>query len=105
MAYAICREHGAQPAELATENVMKIIREKSVTAATNIYPVTLTYEKLEYSGFATGEDLRNFELIGATHQQADIWEFPSEEAMENALGLFSAVCMQCLSSLTVQRRR
>jgi hypothetical protein len=96
MAYIVCRKHGAQPADLVTKNVIEIVAAENFNQATEIRPITLVYEYIEYPVFATNADFLNFELTGATRKQDDVIEFSTEDAMENALGLLQPVCIKCL---------
>jgi hypothetical protein len=109
MPYAICQQHGAQAAELVTANVMEAIHAKSANQTINIRPVTLVYEQIEYSaGFATDEDFFSPAWMEAARTQKDgedILEFDREDALENALGLFTAVCIQCLDAVYARRGR
>lgn len=100
MAYAICGQHGAQPAELVTQNVIDIIRDHTKHHAQKVIPFTLVYEELEYPGYGTEEDRVILERLGGVWALPQTCRFTDEQAMERALGLLTAVCAKCLAEIT-----
>ncbi|MEQ5840511.1 hypothetical protein N0A02_13860 [Paraburkholderia acidicola] len=97
MPQAMCEKHGSQPAELVTRNVLDVIRGRIVDHSISVHPVTLVYEKLEYSGFATNVDFVMFERVGGVKNSAGLFKFEEEAAMLGALGVFAAICARCLA--------
>ncbi|MDP9586967.1 UNVERIFIED_ORG: hypothetical protein J2791_006297 [Burkholderia contaminans] len=99
MAHAICETHGSQPAELVTRNVLDMIRSGVKPAAGRVFPITLVYEELEYPGYGMAEDLSVLRGMGGIWESVEMCRFTDEQAMEKAIGLFTAVCAKCLAEV------
>ncbi|PRH00771.1 hypothetical protein C6T60_24130 [Burkholderia multivorans] len=99
MAHAICEKHGSQPAELVTRNVLDMIRSGAKPGAGTVFPITLTYEELEYAGYGVTDDRAVLQRHGGNWESAEMCRFADEHAMEQAIGLFSAACAKCLAGI------
>lgn len=99
MAHAICEMHGVQPAELVTNSVIDIHSRPRGRDSEKVFPVTLTYEGLEYPGYGTEDDRLILQRLGGIREPTEIWRFADEAAMERAIGLFSAICAKCLTEV------
>lgn len=99
MAHAICERHGSQPAELVTGNVLDMIRSGAKLGSGTVFPVTLIYEGLEYPGYGMTEDRTVLRRLGGIWESAETCRFTDERAMEEAIGLFTAICAKCLAEV------
>ncbi len=99
MAHAKCEEHGLQPAERVTRKVIDVIRGRTDYRPGIVIPITLLFEDLEYPGYGTEEDRGELSRMGGVWESAEECRFVDESAMENALGLFTAVCTKCLAEV------
>ncbi|PCE26090.1 hypothetical protein BWP39_16325 [Paraburkholderia acidicola] len=97
MPQAMCDKHGSQPAELVTRNALDVIRGRVADHSISIHPVILVYEELEYSGFATNVDLIMLQRVSSVRNSVRLFRFEKEDAMLDALGLFTAICARCLA--------
>ncbi len=99
MAHARCERHGSQPAELVTNNVIDLIRNGMGADFKRVFPMTLVYQELEYPGYGATEDRTILQSLGGVWDSEEICTFVDEDAMEKAIGLFSAICAKCLAEV------
>ncbi|MDG0027465.1 hypothetical protein [Trinickia sp. Y13] len=64
-----------------------------------VFPVTLTFEDIEYPGYMLQTDITRVVQLGGVHEGGEIYRFTDEEAMESAIGMFTAACTRCLHEL------
>lgn len=100
MAYALCEKHGRGGAELVTADIRDVVKNSSSWHGyPKIIPVTFAYEEIEYAGYMIDSDEAQIISLGGRHESDEIYRFSSSEGMESAIGLFTAVCKNCLDEV------
>jgi hypothetical protein len=59
-------------------------------------PTTLAFDDIEYRGYMLQTDIVRVIELGGIHEGGEIYRFTDEEAMETAIGMFTATCTHCL---------
>ena len=97
MPLVICPIHGRAGGALASHALDKRIREHTPWSREySAHCISLLYEDIEYRGYMLHTDISEILQLGAKHEGGERYRFTDEEAMETAIGMFTAACTHCL---------
>lgn len=96
----ICPIHGRAGGELVSHELDTIVSDRSGWARASLaLPITLAFEDIEYPGYMLQTDIPRVTRLGGIHEGGETYRFTDEEAMETAIGMFTAACSHCLHEL------
>jgi hypothetical protein len=85
---------------LVSRALLTLVSDRAAwTHAPLVRPITLVFEDIEYPGYMLDDDIVEVVRLGAMHEGGEIYRFADEEAMESAIGMFTATCTPCLHEL------
>ena len=100
MPLVICPIHGRAGGELVSHQPDAIVSDRSGWSQASLaHPITLAFEDIEYPGYMLQADIAKVVQLGGIHEGNEIYRFTDEEAMETAIGMFTAACTYCLHEL------
>ena len=100
MPLVICPIHGRAGGELVSRQLDAIVSDRSWWSQASLaHPITLAFEDIEYPGYMLQADIAKVVQLGGIHEGNEIYRFTDEEAMETAIGMFTAACTYCLHEL------
>lgn len=100
MPLVICRIHGRAGGELVSRALFVLVKDRAALAhAPLVRPITLAFEDIEYPGYMLDDDIAEVVQLGGVLEGSETYRFTDEEAMESAIGMFTATCAFCLHEL------
>lgn len=104
MPLVICPIHGRAGGDLVSHGLADLVNDRPAwSRETSVLPITLTFDEIEYPGYMLQTDIPRVVELGGVHEAGEIYRFTDEEAMEKAIGMFTAACTRCLHELIETR--
>ncbi|WP_241244822.1 hypothetical protein [Burkholderia ambifaria] len=100
-----CPYHGYVGGELVTRAVSDLVRDRSRSSdSRRIVPLTLLRDEIEYPGYMLESEETKVRALGGKYEGGGVYRFNDDESMEAAIGLLTAMCVECLrESMAVQK--
>ncbi len=100
MPLVICRIHGRAGGDLVSRPLFELVKDRAAWGNSPLVrPITLAFEDIEYPGYMLDGDIVEVVHLGGVREGSETYRFTDEEAMESAIGMFTATCTRCLHEL------
>ena len=104
MPLVICPIHGRSGGDLVSHALADLVNDRPAWSQESlVLPITLTFDKIEYPGYVLQTDIPDVVKLGGIHEGDETYRFIDEEAMEKAIGMFTAACTCCVHELIETR--
>ncbi|WP_116137802.1 hypothetical protein [Trinickia diaoshuihuensis] len=106
MPLVICRIHGRAGGELLSRTLFEFVKDRATWGnAPLVRPLTLAFEDIEFPGYMLDDDIVEVVQLGGVLEGSETYRFTDEEAMESAIGIFTATCYRCLRELIASQSK